>query len=125
MSIKVEKMRKNLKSGGKMATMLMLDDDIQEQKDTVFLPDSVERRFWDMLCMIVMIANFIIIPVRVAFFEDDRTGGIPEHGWFALNLFLDAFFWFDIFFNYKFFAIVFEGLLISDRHEFSELYQVR
>ena len=123
-SKQVEKMRKNLKAGGKMATMMMLDDNTTEVKELVFLPDSVMRRSWDIVVMFVMIANFLIIPVRVAYFEDDpEKEGLPEAFWFSLNFFLDFFLWFDIFFQFKYFAVVFEGLLISDRHEFSELYK--
>ena len=34
---KVEKMKKNLKSGGKMAQMMMLDDNTEEKKDVVYV----------------------------------------------------------------------------------------
>jgi len=118
---KVEKMRKNLKAGGKMAQMLMLDDNENEGKPRVFLPDSSFRRYWDIFCMIAMLMNFFFVPIRIGFFEQS-TPGIGEAAWFIFNFLLDFIFFADIFLNLRYFAVVFEGLLISDRAEFAELY---
>ena len=119
---KVEKMRKNLKAGGKMAQMLMLDTNDASDKPLVFLPDSLFRRYWDILCMIIMLMNFFSVPVRIAFYEQD-TPSMGEPAWLALNVVLDMIFFMDIVLNLRYFAVVYEGLLISDRAEFSELYK--
>lgn len=118
---KVEKMRKNLKAGGKMATMLMLDDTASEAKPFVLLPSSIPRRLWDIIIMFAMVANFYCVPFRIAFCNEYTTG-MAEDSWFVFNLFIDIIFLADIFLNLRVFAVIFEGVLISKRTEFSELY---
>ena len=136
---KVEKMKKNLKSGGKMAQMMMLDDlggggtsllggggnkDMGggEKGDQVHMPDSVFRRSWDMGVLVVIFVNVIVVPTRISFFEEWDQSEHSEIVWLCLGLLLDSVMWVDMFFSFKRFATVSEGLLISDQSEFSQVY---
>lgn len=119
---KVEKMQKNLKSGGKMAQMLMLDDNSILKKDLVFLPDSVFRRSWDVLMLLVILTNTITVPLRMGFIGQSDLGEGGELAWFGVNVLMDIILWVDIYLHYRRFGVVFDGLLISDRHEFGELF---
>jgi len=120
---KVMKMKENMKSGGKMATMLMLDDEVGEKKDLVFLPDNFYRRLWDMWLLFIMLANLILVPFRIAYYDEAENDPATEVVWFAVNLFLDIFMWVNIGLNFRYFAVVYEGLLIADKNEFYELYK--
>mmetsp|Transcript_18981 Transcript_18981/g.39543 ORF Transcript_18981/g.39543 Transcript_18981/m.39543 type:complete len:2349 (+) Transcript_18981:25-7071(+) len=119
---KMEKMKQNLKKGGKMAQMMMLNEEIEEKKDLVFLPDSVFKRRWDMLLMFVTTCNFVFVPLRVAFYgEGMRDDGI-EWVWFGVGLLFDILFWVDMYFNIRLFAIIREGLLVNEREDFRSIY---
>ena len=119
---KMEKMKQNLKKGGKMAQMMMLGDEMEEKKDLVFLPDSVFKRRWDMLLMLITTCNFVFIPLRVAFYGEGMKDEGTEWIWFGLGLLFDSVFWVDMFFNIRLFAVIKEGLLVSERHDFREIY---
>ena len=119
---KIEKMKANLKGGGKMAMMLMLDDNVQEKKDLVYMPDSEFRRTWDLFLLVCCTGNFIAVPLRVAFYGKGTGSDVEEVIWAVVGLLLDVVFWVDIFFNTRFFAMVEEGLLITQREEFRRKY---
>jgi len=116
-------MKKNLKSGGKMAQMMMLDDlGGGEKGDQVHMPDSVFRRSWDMGVLVVIFVNVIVVPTRISFFEEWDQSEHSEIVWLCLGLLLYSVMWVDMFFSFKRFATVSEGLLISDQSEFSQVY---
>jgi len=119
---KMEKMKKNLKKGGKMAQMMMLNEEIEEKKDLVYLPDSVFKRRWDMLLMFVTTCNFIFVPLRVAFYGEGMRDATQEWVWFGLGLAFDSVVWIDMLLNMRFFAIIRDGLLVSEREEFKKIY---
>ena len=70
----------------------------------------------------VIIVNVITIPLRVAFYEEWEQSDSSELVWFVFNLMLDSLLAVDIWFGFRRFATVNEGLLISDRREFSQIY---
>ena len=119
---KIEKMKKNLKGGGKMAMMLMLDDNVEEKKDLVYLPDSDFKRLWDLFLLLCCTTNFMFIPLRVAFFGVGLKNETFELVWMAVGAMLDIVFMIDIFCSTKLFAVVDEGLLITKRYRFRRLY---
>jgi CRP-like cAMP-binding protein len=119
---KIEKMKKNLKGGGKMAHMLMLDDATTEKKDLVFLPDSEFRRAWDLILLVLTFINFVFVPLRAAFYGESMKNETEELIWVIVFFLMDVVFMVDIFFNIRFFATVDEGLLIAVRDDFKLVY---
>ncbi|GMH74967.1 hypothetical protein TL16_g06612 [Triparma laevis f. inornata] len=119
---KMEKMKQNLKAGGKMAQMMMLNDDIVEKKAFVLLPDDARRRQWDTFLLLCMICNLLCVPLRVAFYGESMTDSDNEVAWMVGGVLLDVVFWIDIGLNFKYFAVINNGLLINEKEEFKELY---
>jgi len=67
-------------------------------KGVVFVEDSVFtfRFYWDLFMLNLLIANLIILPVIIAFFNDD----LSAH-WIAFNSISDTFFLLDLIINFR------------------------
>ena len=80
------------------------------------------HRVWDIACFVVILINAVLIPLRIAFFGLNDSTETGELIWLVAGLLMDAFFWVNIYLHYRRFATVYDGLLISHKSEFMNLY---
>jgi len=64
---------------------------------TLYIPAlDCDRFYWDLFMLNLLIANLIILPVIIAFFNDD----LSAH-WIAFNSISDTFFLLDLIINFR------------------------
>ena len=68
---------------------------IRSAKNLSFILDCC-RFYWDLFMLNLLIANLIILPVIIAFFNDD----LSAH-WIAFNSISDTFFMLDLIINFR------------------------
>ncbi|KAA0724345.1 Potassium/sodium hyperpolarization-activated cyclic nucleotide-gated channel 4 [Triplophysa tibetana] len=56
----------------------------------------VERFYWDLIMLLLMVGNLIIIPVGITFFKDEHTPA-----WIVFNVVSDTFFLVDLVLNFR------------------------
>ncbi|XP_077112420.1 potassium/sodium hyperpolarization-activated cyclic nucleotide-gated channel 3 [Ranitomeya variabilis] len=69
-------------------------------------PYSDFRFYWDLIMLLLMVANLIILPVGITFFKDQNT---PP--WIVFNVLSDTFFLADLILNFR------TGIVVEDNTE--------
>uniref|UniRef100_A0A803K6U1 Hyperpolarization-activated cyclic nucleotide-gated potassium channel 3 n=1 Tax=Xenopus tropicalis TaxID=8364 RepID=A0A803K6U1_XENTR len=69
-------------------------------------PYSDFRFYWDLIMLLLMVANLIILPVGITFFKDENT---PP--WIVFNVLSDTFFLADLVLNFR------TGIVVEDNTE--------
>lgn len=69
-------------------------------------PVSLDRFYWDLTMLLLMVGNLIIIPVGITFFKDENT--TP---WIVFNVVSDTFFLIDLVLNFR------TGIVVEDNTE--------
>lgn len=69
-------------------------------------PISLDRFYWDLTMLLLMVGNLIIIPVGITFFKDENT--TP---WIVFNVVSDTFFLIDLVLNFR------TGIVVEDNTE--------
>jgi len=111
----VEKMMKNLNSS-KMSKM-MSTEEISTIPKGVILPDTALRFFWDFIAFISLLIYAFIIPYQLSF-DSGKVGSVK----FFCYLVLDIFFIIDVYARVNHFAIMKDGLLLTEVIEFRRAY---
>lgn len=71
----------------------------EERPQTAPLPHSLVpccRFYWDLCMLLLLVANLIILPVAISFFNDDLSTR-----WIAFNCLSDTIFLIDIVVNFR------------------------
>ena len=88
----------------------------------MLLPDDRRRRSWDTFLLLCIVCNVLSVPLRVAFYGESMRDDGAETLWMVCGLFLDAVFWVDMVLNFKYFAVIDNGLLINEKEDYKRLY---
>ncbi|XP_060594853.1 potassium/sodium hyperpolarization-activated cyclic nucleotide-gated channel 2-like isoform X3 [Ruditapes philippinarum] len=75
----------------------------KRQGNWVIHPCSNFRFYWDLFMLVLLIANLIILPVAISFFNDDLSTQ-----WIVFNCISDTVFFFDILINFR------TGIILND-----------
>ena len=62
----------------------------------IFLTQPTLRFYWDLCMLLLLVANLIILPVAISFFNDDLS-----MRWVVFNCVSDTIFLIDIGFNFR------------------------
>jgi len=78
--------------------MFYRDDDDDDDDKKLYSVQTLDcsRFYWDLFMLNLLIANLIILPVIIAFFNDD----LSAH-WIAFNSISDTFFLLDLIINFR------------------------
>ncbi|CAD8104029.1 unnamed protein product [Paramecium primaurelia] len=82
----------------------------------LFLPDSIFKKYWQYVLMILLIYTAFITPIRLAFIEEFNII------WFSLELIVDILFFLDILITFNTAYFNEEGVLIVDRQQIANQY---
>ncbi|XP_017483037.1 PREDICTED: potassium/sodium hyperpolarization-activated cyclic nucleotide-gated channel 3-like [Rhagoletis zephyria] len=76
----------------------LMDERARQKESGLFIihPCSTFRFYWDMCMLLLLVANLIVLPVAISFFNDDLSTR-----WIAFNILSDTIFLLDILVNFR------------------------